>query len=153
MNPQLQEFIQTGKKPGSQKDTSALLDAARSELLSQTTKPNQIMTDSFINSLSEADIASIAASKTGTLDRLHTAYLAKQKPAARPAAKAPAPAPVATSKPAPVIHRAKPSTTAPSPTVTANDFATKPLVMRKSDFDSLTSADKSRFSVAGGRLI
>ena len=45
------------------------------------------MNDEFINSLSEAEIASITAQKSGTLDRLHAAYLAKQKPTARPAKK------------------------------------------------------------------
>jgi hypothetical protein len=182
----LKRFLATGEKPRTQREISSLLDQSRNIILSQTTKPNQAMTDSFINSLSEEDIASITASKTGTLDRLHTAYLAKQgKPAPRKstmtlfhggekftdkasydaaraksktAAARPAPAPVATSKPAPVVHIAKHSSTStkpatPAPTVTASDFATKPLVMRKTDFDSLAPADKSRFSVAGGRLV
>ena len=80
----LKSFLETGEKPRSQKQISVLLDQSRNQLLSN---PTNLMNDEFINSLSEAEIASITAQKSGTLDRLHAAYLAKQKPTARPAKK------------------------------------------------------------------
>jgi hypothetical protein len=166
MNPSklLRRFLENGTRPSSQREASALLDESRSLLASRLPT-----TAETIQNFTDAEIEKITAGgKAGTLERSHKIFLAKYgspsaSPTAKPAPSAaarPAPAPAATSKPA-TIHRASststkpstPSTTAPSPTVTASDFATKPLVMRKTDFDSLTSADKSRFSVAGGRLI
>jgi hypothetical protein len=158
----LRRWLDSGTRPKTDRETSAILDESRSLLASQLPS-----TAIHIQNFTDAEIEKITAGgKAGTLERSHKIFLAKYgspaaSPTAKPAPKAtarPAPAPVATAKPA-VIHRAsststKPATPAPSaPTVTAAQFAKPELRMNKAEFDKLTSADKSRFCVSGGRLV
>jgi hypothetical protein len=173
MNPSqlLRKFLSTGTKPASVRDQSALLDEARSHLVSKLPT-----TAETIQNFSEAEIESITAGgKPGAMDRAYAIYNEKQgrfvktgNPLAKPAAKAPkaaprpAPAPVA-SKPAPVIHRAtaaaKPTTPAPSATVATITAAvylsrkdTAPR-MYASEFEKLDHPDRNSFIREGGKLI
>lgn len=179
MNPSklLQRFLRTGEKPSSQRDTSAILDESRSILASKLPT-----TGETIMNFTETELASVNLKGGNVLDQMHKVYIEKQNftpsnapskmklfpqtpkastspviartaPTARPA-----PAPVATSKPAAVVHRAtatstKPTATAPSPKLTtAAEFQTKPLHMDRAEFNKLNAADKMRFVKAGGKL-
>jgi hypothetical protein len=121
----------------------------------------------------EAELDSVDMKSGNVLQQMHKIYAGKQKanaanlppPSASPAKPSPArTAPTATAKPSPVIHRAtstatkptKPTSTAASATVatvTAAQFAKPELRMNKAEFDKLTTVDKSRFCVSGGKLI
>jgi len=97
----LKKYLSTGDKPSSQRETSALLDEARSHLVSKLPT-----TATHIQNLTDGDIESIlAGGKTGMMARAAAVHREKYyttRPAAaaaRPAAARPAPAPVA-SKPA-----------------------------------------------------
>ncbi len=177
MNPSqlLRKFLSTGTKPASVRDQSALLDEARSHLVSKLPT-----TAETIQNFTDAEIEAITAGgKPGAMARAHAIYNEKEgrfvktgNPLAKPTAKAPAPAPAAT-KPAPVIHRAtatataskpttihraattahKPAPSAPSANITAAEFAKPELRMTRAEFDKLSHADRSRFCVSGGRLV
>ena len=56
------------------------------------------------------------------------------------------------SQPTPSMKTPSP-VKAPTATATAASFATKPLLMARSEFDKLTPADKIRFAKAKGQLV
>jgi|LakMenEpi03Aug12_release.lakeMendotaPanAssembly.Ray.scaffolds.fasta_scaffold28283_6 hypothetical protein len=154
MNPSqlLRKFLSTGTKPASVRDQSALLDEARSHLVSKLPT-----TDETIQNFSDADIDKIVAGgKPGAMDRAYAIYNEKQgrfvktgnplaarpAPAARPARK-PAPAPVATVKPA-VIHRAtataKPTATAAPPRARLKESTD--ILMRAATMRGISETDR-----------
>jgi hypothetical protein len=162
----LKKFLHTGSRPADQRTQSALLDEARSHLVSKLPT-----TAETIQTFSDAEIEAITAGgKPGAMARAHAIYNEKQgrfvktgKPLAKPTAKAPAPAPGATSKPA-TIHRstaaAKPTTPAPSALspklITAAEFSQKQDTaprMFKSEFNKLDHSDRNSFIREGGKLI
>jgi len=125
----LRKFLHTGSRPASQRESGALLDEARSLLVSKLPT-----TDETIQNFSETELASVNLKGGNVLDKMHKVYLEKQnytpsntpskmkvftspppaKKSATPAAR-PAPAPVATSKPAPIKSMSNnPSSNTPS---------------------------------------
>jgi hypothetical protein len=88
MNPishLLKNFLQSGNKPRSQRETSALLDESRSILVSQLPT-----TGEHIQNFTDADIDGILAGGKGAMARAHSIHREKYTtaaPAPRPAKK------------------------------------------------------------------
>lgn len=159
----LRRFLDSGTRPSSQREASALLDESRSLLVSKLPTTGEIM-----NTFTAADLDSVNLKGGNVLDQMHAAYLEKQnstppKPAKKmnvstSSASAPRPA---VSKPS-VIHRAtstapatatKPAAAPVAPAqLTAAEYATKPLVMKMDEFNKLTPTDRMRFVKDGGKL-
>lgn len=167
----LRRWLDHGTRPNSQRECSAILDETRGLLISHLPSTGEIM-----NTFTAAELDSINPKGGNVLDQMHAAYLKKQnftpsntpstmqlftktshpiaKKTATPATR-PAPAPVASAKPA--VNRAttKPAAApvAPSPKLTsAAEFATPVLTMTRKEFDLLTPEDKMRFFKTGGKL-
>ena len=144
MNPSqlLRKFLSTGTKPASVRDQSALLDEARSHLVSKLPT-----TDETIQNFSDADIDKIVAGgKPGAMDRAYAIYNEKQGrfvKTGNPLAARPAPAPVATVKPA-VIHRAtataKPTATAAPPRARLKESTD--ILMRAATMRGISETDR-----------
>jgi hypothetical protein len=144
---QFADFVNSGRRPTSDREVSALLDEARSVI------------SNIVSRIESGEIA----------------MAGPQAVASRPTAAAPVkPAPKATPSPKPTGHLAiynalsgtakreyltknavaiQSEAKASSGTITAAAFAKPILTMERGQFAQLTSADKSRFSLAGGTLV
>ena len=140
----LEDFLTNGTRPKSQRETSALLDAARSILL-ETTNSQTTMSKLF----TAEDQAFLRANK-GSISAL-TAHKAAQ------ASKAKTPildALVANGGKLPTAAAtAAPIASAPKPT-TAAAYEPEPVTMTLAEFDKLSSKAKSAFCLkTKGRII
>jgi hypothetical protein len=138
MNPSklLRRFLDSGKRPSSQRDASALLDEARSHLVSKLPT-----TDETIQNFSDADIEKITAGgKTGTLERAHKIFLANQRQQSAPSTakavvSAPAPRQAPTAQPAPAPPAASKPPAAPRLTESTDILMCAVKCSRLSDAD------------------
>ena len=106
MNPSklLRRFLDSGKRPITQRDQSALLDESRSILVSKLPTTGEIMMN-----FTEAELDSVDMKSGNVLQQMHKIYAGKQK---ANAANQPRPS----ASPARPAAQAKPSPARPAPT-------------------------------------
>ena len=146
----LDTFIQSGTRPTSLRETSALLDSCRNQILlltkSQTTMSNKLFTpeDQAFLRANKGSISALTAHKAAQALKPKTPILdalvaGKGKLPTAAAAAKPA-APIATAPPAPKL-------------TTAAEFTGSPLVMARSEWQSLSHSNRAKFFSDGGKLV